>query len=575
VDRVLRVSLGQCTDKGRKSLNQDFHGAVTPQGSQLALKGVTCALADGISSSPVSHIAAETAVKSFLSDYYCTPEAWSVRTAGMSVITAANAWLNNETRQSHAAYDRDRGYVCTFSALVLKGRFAHVFHVGDSRISRVSGASLEPLTQDHRIVISTTESYLARALGIAENIEVDYARHVLTVGDIFILSTDGLHEFVSAKEIGGLIRAHAGDLNEAARLLAHRALELASDDNITLQIARIDELPDGGPIDYAGQSDSLPSPPIPNPPEELDGYQLQRVLHANERCHVYLATDRDTGTQVALKIPSLSLREEPSLLRQFMMEEWIARRVSSPHLLRAYVSPRPRKFLYVVTEYVAGQSLRQWMRDHPKPDLERVRNIVDQMIKGLRALHRRDMIHCDLRPENVMIDREGTVKIIDFGSVRVAGLTEAGGESAAAPILGAVQYAAPEWLAGEAPTWRSDLFSVAVVAYEMLTGRLPYGADSARVQSPAQQRALRYRSARSPTSAVPDWIDGALRTALRPNPSARYEAMSELMNDLRVPNRRFQRERHAPLLERDPVLFWKGLSIILVGIILLMLALRH
>ena len=219
--------------------------------------------------------------------------------------------------------------------------------------------------------------------------------------------------------------------------------------------------------------------------------------------------------------------------------------MSSPHLLRAHVTLQPRKFLYVVTEYVAGQSLRQRMRDHPKPDLETVRNIVDQMIKGLRALHRREMIHCDLRPENVMIDQEGTVKIIDFGSVRVAGLAEAVDKSAAAPILGAVQYAAPEWLAGQ----------------------LPYGADAARVQSPAQQRALRYRSARSPASAVPAWIDGALRTALHPNPAARYDAMSEFMNDLRAPNRRFQLERHAPLLERDPVLFWKGLSIILALII--------
>jgi len=575
VSARLSVSLGQCSDRGRKELNQDFHGAVIPDGAALSLKGVALAIADGISSSPVSQVAAEMAVKSFLSDYYCTSESWSVRTAGLSVITASNAWLYSETRQSHAAYDRDRGYVCTFSALVLKGRFAHIFHAGDSRVWRVCDTSLEPLTNDHRIVISSAESYLGRALGMGETIEIDYSREEVEEGDVFVLSTDGLHGHVAPKEIAAVIGAHADNLDEAARRLVDRALELGSDDNVTVQIVRVDRLPDAEPADYAGQSDRLPPPPIPEAPAELDGYRLRHQIHASERSHIYLAEDSDTGARVALKIPSLSLREHPHLLRQFTMEEWIARRVSSPHLLKACVSPRPRRFLYVVTEYVEGQSLRQWMYDNRKPDLQTVRGIIEQIVKGLRALHRKEMVHCDLRPENVMIDRNGTVKIIDFGSVRVAGLAELA-DATDSPVLGTVQYTAPEWMAGEAPTWRSDMFSLAVIAYEMLTGQLPYGAEAARVRTPSQQHALRYRSARSSASSiVPDWIDGALRKALHPDPLKRHDAMSELMDDLTVPNRRFQVERHAPLLERDPVLFWKGISLILFLIVVVLVALRR
>jgi serine/threonine protein phosphatase PrpC len=573
VSRALTVSLGQCSDRGRKDLNQDFHGAVIPDGAVLSLKGVALAIADGISSSPVSQVAAEMAVKSFLSDYFCTSEAWSVRTAGLSVITASNAWLYSETRQSHAAYDRNRGYVCTFSALVLKGRFAHLFHAGDSRIYRLCDTSLEPLTNDHRVVMSSTENYLGRALGMEETIEVDYSREPVEEGDVFVLSTDGLHGYIGSKEIAGLIAAHANDLDEAARRLVARALQLGSDDNITVQIVRVDHLPDAEPVDYAGQSDRLPPPPIPDAPAELDGYRLRHQIHATERSHIYLAEDSETGAPVALKIPSLSLREQSHLLRQFTMEEWIARRVSSPHVLKAFISARPRRFLYVVTEYVEGQSLRQWMYDNRKPDLQAVRDMVGQIIKGLRALHRKEMVHCDLRPENVMIDRNGTVKIIDFGSVRVAGLAEFV-DAPGAPVLGTVQYTAPEWMAGETPTWRSDMFSLAVIAYEMLTGQLPYGAEAARVRTPSDQHALRYRSARSPGTAVPDWIDGALKKALHPDPLKRYDAMSELMDDLTVPNRRFQLERHASLLERDPVLFWKGLSLILFVIVVVLIALR-
>jgi serine/threonine protein phosphatase PrpC len=571
--RTLAVSIGQCSDKGRKEENQDFHGAVVPKGSELVLKGVALALADGISTSPVSRVAAETAVKAFLLDYYCTSDAWSARTAGLSIITASNAWLHSETRHGHAAYDRNRGYLCTFSALVLKGRFAHTFHVGDSRIYRLAGDSLEPLTVDHRVVISSAENYLGRALGMAEAVETDYAQHALASGDIYVLTTDGVHQFVGPRQMVELIRANAGDLDRAAQRIVASALERGSGDNLTVQIVRIDGLPDGDALDYAGQTEVLPPPSILEPPAELDGYQLVRQIHVNERSHVYLATDRDSGARVALKIPAQSLRQEPSLLRRFMMEEWIARRVSSPHLLKAHVSARRRSCLYVVTEYVEGGSLRQWMHDHPKPDLEAVRNIIEQLVRGLRALHRKEMIHCDVRPENILIDRDGTVKIIDFGSVRVTGLEEAAGKPISHAVLGTVQYTAPEWLAGDAPTWRSDLFSVAVIAYEMLSGRLPYGADAARVQSPAQQKALRYVSARSPTTAVPVWVDGALKTALHPDPARRYDAMSEFVSDLRTPNRRFQLERHAPLLERDPVLFWKGLCLILAIVLGVVLAL--
>jgi serine/threonine protein phosphatase PrpC len=534
---------------------------------------VALALADGISTSPVSRVAAETAVKAFLLDYYCTSDAWSARTAGLSIITASNAWLHSETRHGHAAYDRNRGYLCTFSALVLKGRFAHTFHVGDSRIYRLAGDSLEPLTVDHRVVISSAENYLGRALGMAEAVETDYAQHALASGDIYVLTTDGVHQFVGPRQMVELIRANAGDLDRAAQRIVASALERGSGDNLTVQIVRIDGLPDGDALDYAGQTEVLPPPSILEPPAELDGYQLVRQIHVNERSHVYLATDRDSGARVALKIPAQSLRQEPSLLRRFMMEEWIARRVSSPHLLKAHVSARRRSCLYVVTEYVEGGSLRQWMYDHPKPDLEAVRNIIEQLVRGLRALHRKEMIHCDVRPENILIDRDGTVKIIDFGSVRVTGLEEAAGKPISHAVLGTVQYTAPEWLAGDAPTWRSDLFSVAVIAYEMLSGRLPYGADAARVQSPAQQKALRYVSARSPTTAVPVWVDGALKTALHPDPARRYDAMSEFVSDLRTPNRRFQLERHAPLLERDPVLFWKGLCLILAIVLGVVLAL--
>src|SRR3954453_9399598 len=154
--RELQISIGQHSDKGRKQTNQDFHGALIPGEPLLSLKGIGIVLADGISSSNVSHVASESAVKSFLTDYYCTSEAWSVKTSAQRVLAATNSWLHAQTRRNYA-YDRDKGYVCTLSAMVLKSRTAHIFHVGDCRIYRVAGNGLEQLTEDHRVIVSSAQ----------------------------------------------------------------------------------------------------------------------------------------------------------------------------------------------------------------------------------------------------------------------------------------------------------------------------------------------------------------------------------------------------------------------------------
>src|SRR6185503_18814587 len=123
--------------------------------------------------------------------------------------------------------------------------------------------------------------------------------------------------------------------------------------------------------------------------------------------------------------------------------------------------------------------LSQWMRDNPKPDLETVRGIVEQIAKGLQAFHRMEMLHQDIRPDNIMIDKTGTAKIIDFGATKVAGAVEAS-PPGHDDILGTAQYTAPEYFLGESGSPRSDQFSLGVIAYQMLTGKLPYGAQVAQ-----------------------------------------------------------------------------------------------
>ncbi len=568
----LAVSVGQHTDKGPKETNQDFHGVYIPEEPQLSSKGIAIALADGISSSAVSHIASESAVTGFFADYYCTSDAWSVKTSAQRVLMATNSWLHAQGQQSPYRYDPDRGYVCTFSAMIIKSTTAHLFHAGDSRIYRVQGTALEQLTNDHRIWISQDQSYLSRALGIHPQLELDYHVEPIVVGDTFILATDGVYEYISAASMLGAIANHPDDLDAAARAIIEQALDQGSDDNLTVQILRIEALPLQAADELHQHLTDLPFPPVLEARAVFDGYTIVRQLHASSRNHVYLATDNDSQKPVIIKAPSVDRRGDMHHLERFLTEEWVARRINSPHVAKPCPQPRKRNYLYNVSEYIEGQTLTQWMIDHPRPDLETVRGIIEQIAKGVRAFHRLEMLHQDLRPANIMIDATGTVKIIDFGSTHVAGIMEIASPIERSDLLGTAQYTAPEYFLGEGGSTRSDMFSLAVITYQMLTGALPYGTRVARCRTRAAQNKLIYKSIREHDREVPAWIDDVLRRALHPDPSKRYEELSEFIFELRQPSQAFLNKARPPLMERNPVLFWKGVSLALaVAVVMLLL----
>ncbi|SFM73296.1 bifunctional protein-serine/threonine kinase/phosphatase [Variovorax sp. OV329] len=561
-DTTLRITLGQHSRAGRHGVNQDFHGAMLPGGALLHSKGIALALADGIGSSAVSQVASAAAVRGFLEDYYATSDAWSVRRSAQRVLAATNSWLHAQNQRGDARFDKDRGHVCTFSALILKGRELHLLHVGDARIYRVHEAALERLTEDHRVHLGGAESYLGRALGVNAAVEIDYQCLSAEAGAIYLLATDGAYTGLDAAAVQAALARWPGDFDAAAQALADHAQLRGSDDDMTVQLLRVDALPPGDPQQLQSMRESLALPPPLAPRMCFEGYTIVRPLHVSARSHVHLAVDDATGRQVVIKTPSTDLSEDAAHLDGFLLEEWVARRLNSPHVLRPLPDERPRRHLYVAMEYVQGQTLAQWMTDHPRPDLDSVRRIVAQLGAGLAAFHGKEMLHQDLRPENVMIDAAGTVKIIDFAAVRVAGLAEGSPDTAPA-IAGSLQYTAPEYFSGGAVGERSDLFSLAVLSYQMLCGQLPYGLQVTQVRNVAGLRRLRYQPLRNLRPDLPAWLDAVLRKALQAEPGRRQEAVSEFVHDLRAPGPQFLRERVPPLAQRHPLFFWQMCTLVL------------
>lgn len=274
--KQLKISFGQHTDKGRKKINQDFYGVHIPKEPLLSSKGIAIGMADGISSSSLSQLASEAAVKGFLEDYYCTSESWTVKTSVLRVLEATNSWLVSQTNNSAYRFDKNRGYVCTFSTIIFKSNTAHIFYVGDTRIYRLLNDTLEQLTEDHRLWVSKDKSYLQRALGMKDKIDIDYQTFPIEENDIFIIATDGIYEFVNENFISHTIKKNKNDLNKAANLILNEAYTQGSDDNLSIQIARIDELPYQEADEVYQQLTSLPFPPELKPRMIFDGYEIIR-----------------------------------------------------------------------------------------------------------------------------------------------------------------------------------------------------------------------------------------------------------------------------------------------------------
>jgi serine/threonine protein kinase len=403
-------------------------------------------------------------------------------------------------------------------------------------------------------------------MGGENEVNIDYDNLAINVGDVFLLSTDGIHEFLSDDEIRALALS-SNDPEAAATSVVNAALEAGSNDNVTCQIIRVKQLPNQNENEYYRQLTELPFPPPLEVGMILDGYRIIRELHASATIQVYLAEDIDSGETVAIKTPSVSFDDNPSYIDKFLHEVWVGRRIDNPHALKVHHLKRQRSCIYYVTEYLDGRSLAQWILDNPKPSLDEVRNIVAQIIKGLRAFHRKEMVHQDLKPKNIMIDKHSVIKIIDFGSTQVAGLQEVRTPIQQLHVEGTANYIAPELFEGFEGTPHTDMYSLGVTIYEILSGgHFPYG----KLEKAEAHKHYDYISIRNHNLDVPIWMDGAIEKSVKKNPEMRYEEFSEFLFDLNQPNASLMKAT-VPLLEQNPIQFWRGFSIILMAINLLLL----
>jgi len=573
----LKVSLGGYSCAGLKERNQDAFASLVPRPTELSAKGVVAVIADGVSSANKAAEAAQISVTQFISDYYATPPTWSTQKSASKVLLGLNQWLN-------AQVDSTSGYtlqwLTTFSALIIKSSTAYIFHVGDTRISQYRNNQLEIITTDHQQKQGPSHSVLTRALGADHRLQVDVQQVAIQTGDIFVLSCDGLHDHVSTQELKAQLNtlsmlATSQVLEKLAKSLTSLAISNGSKDNVSCLLVQIGETPNRALIEIERELLNKAIPPALVIGNKIDDYTICKVIHASIRSHLYLATHPEESQPCVLKMPSQNLDDDSGYLQGFIREAWLGEKLTNPHVMKIKRGHENSKFLYHVCEYIEGQTLGQWMHDNPKPSLAHVREIIVQVITALRSFQRLDVVHRDLKPDNIMIDSYGKVFLIDYGTALIASLDENNDNVIETVPQGTLNYIAPETLLTLHADYQSDLFSLGVIAYEMLCGELPYKpmklgefdkhiysnhSENKAVQI-AEYQQWQYRSIRHFRMDLPFWLDMVLAKATQADPNLRFQALSELKADLVQPKASALAEyKSQPLLQRNPVLFWQGVA---------------
>lgn len=573
----LQLCFGGFSAAGAKPENQDAFAALIPKNSELIAKGAVAALADGVSSASKAADASQLAVTQFINEFYATPETWSTEKSAGKVLNSLNQWLyqqNASGEESQHGYSQDN-WLTTFTALILKSATGYIFHVGDSRLSLYSQQKLEPITRDHNRRQGNKHVVLTRAMGADTRVEVDIHKVNLKVNDIFIITCDGVHDFLSAKEISEHLDKverpfNKQNLEQTSHQITSHAINNGSDDNVSCLLVGIDQIPNRKLEEIERDLLQRTIPPALKVGDRIDEYTVRKIIHASIRSHLYLV-DKSTSAEpevppklYVLKTPSENFSDDSIYLQGFMREAWVGERINHENVMKITNAKSDSKFLYHVCEYVEGQTLDGWCQENPKPQIAQVREIVQQIVSALRAFQRLELVHRDLKLDNIMIDAFGQVKLIDYGTVSVASLDENQETITESVPQGSLNYIAPETLLYMQSNNQSDLFSLGVICYQMLCGELPYKPMKRAEVTFSEYSQWQYRSIKQFRPEIPLWLDLTLKQATSADPKSRYNAFSEFFSDLSKPNLTAVEEyKTQPLLQRNPILFWQGMSFFL------------
>lgn len=560
---ALEFTTGSSSVTGQRERNEDFAGMVTPAGAILNVKGAVFAVADGVSGNAGGREAAEMTVRSLLTDYYATPDTWEIPAALDKVITAANRWLLAQASQHREM----AGMATTLSLLVLRGQRYYSGHVGDSRLYRLRAGKLELLTADHVWDRPDMRHVLKRAVGLDQQLNVDYAEGGIQTGDVYALMTDGVWAALEQQVIHHIL----GLYDHPQRIcdeLTRLALAAGGNDNATAVAVRVIKPGKETLTDHLAEGRQLALPSKLKAGDHLDDFEIVELLHQSRASLVYKVRHRQSGQLWVLKTLQPLLAEDRQSCQALLNEEWLAKRIMSQYLPQVLpLDAGQRSKLYYVMSWHEGATLQYRLQHGHHFTTAGVTRIGIEMLRGIGALHRLHILHRDIKPANLHIGKDGRLRILDLGVASSGNHLQ--DDSMSNP--GTPSFMAPELFeTQQAASVRSDLFAAGVTLYHLLTCKYPYGEiepfQHPRFGDPVPP--TRYRP------DIPGWLENIILKAVARNPASRFETAEEMLLALEVGEiRPILPVQRTPLFARARLQQWQWLAVcsLLANVILVYL----
>ncbi|MFF5866826.1 protein kinase [Pseudomonas sp. NPDC012596] len=552
----LQLSFAQASATGPRAENQDALRLVTPAPELAASKGYLFALADGVSQCADGGLAARASLQALAMDYYATPATWGVAQALDRLLLAQNRWLRAQGSQP---------LLTTLSALVLRGRRFTLAHVGDCRAYRWHAGRLQCLSEDHVWDQPGMQHVLKRALGLDQHLLVDYLDGDLQPGECYLLVSDGVWASLGDQHIQAVLREQP-DLQMAADTLVASAHHNGSQDNASALLVRVEQLGASNLGDTLVQLQQWPLPGALRDGQAIDGWQVETRLAHSRQSLLYRVRDGQ-GQPWLLKTLPAEREQEPGAAQALLLEEWFLRRVAGRHFPELHAASQRQHLYYVMREH-SGRTLAAQLAEQGPLPLPQWLEVARQLLQAVGVLHRRNLLHRDIKPDNLHLGEDGQLRLLDFGLAYCPGLSQASLHE----LPGTPSFIAPEAFEGQPPSPRQDLYAAGVTLYYLLTGHYPYGEVEAfqRPRFGQPVNASRFRP------DLPEWLQHNLQQAVAVDPAQRFETAEHWLLLLERGDRQALNSQPRPLLEREPLKVWRTLALLslLLNLILLLSLLK-
>ncbi|MGH8048898.1 MAG: bifunctional protein-serine/threonine kinase/phosphatase [Chthoniobacterales bacterium] len=510
--------------------------------------GALCVLSDGVSAAREPRRCAERVVRLISENFAARPRAWSIQKTLARLVEQAN----NSLYAEGAYRDGAASMQATLAAVCLSGSHLCGINIGDSPVFLLRDNSVRRLSHAHTARNADGFDLLTSAVGMGDAQSLHGFDEPVREGDMLVITSDGLTQLLDDARLAELARKF-----RSARSLLEEALAAHPSPDADDLSAIIVEVEDIGP-----DSEAAPLIPFPRPArnEICDDYHLLRTMAGNDR--VWLA-EKD-GRRFVLKfVPQeVETDDSGSISARFATEAWNACRFDSDYIVRGR-RPESRSPHYYVMEYIEAPSLSFLLKSR-RLSVDEAVSLGRFLCHAAQWLLRHEMVHGDLKPDNIIAIRKGddiAFKLLDLGLASPI-FTESG-------VSGTPSYLAPERFNGAALTERTEIFSIGATLYEMLTGRPPHGRIE-RFQKPAfkpPQKPSRWNP------NVPPWLDAVILNCLSLRQQTRFQAYSELLFALEHPGAS-DTPHYEPLLVRNPLRFYQiGFWLLLIATLLLLLKL--